>query len=86
MRLIYKGKILKDELTIEDFKIGDGQTIHLVKGKTNAAAGGATADVGASSSDASANPSASSSGAAGLGAGGAGANPFANISGGFGGM
>ena len=38
MRLIFKGKILKDEMTIEDFKITDGLTIHLVKGKTAAAA------------------------------------------------
>lgn len=43
MRLIFKGKILKDEMTIEDFKITDGLTIHLVKGKTAAAGGGAAA-------------------------------------------
>ena len=43
MRLIFKGKILKDEMTIEDFKITDGLTIHLVKGKTAAGGGGAAA-------------------------------------------
>ncbi len=32
MRLIFKGKILKDEMTLEDYKITDGLTIHLVKG------------------------------------------------------
>ena len=47
MRLIFKGKltvftnqllgrILKDEQTLVDFKIEDGQTVHLVKGKTAA--------------------------------------------------
>ena len=43
MRLIFKGKILKDEMTIEDFKITDGLTIHLVKGKTAASSGAAAA-------------------------------------------
>jgi len=58
MRLIFKGKILKDELTLEDFKITDGLTIHLVKGKTAAAAaessGAGAASVQASGSDANA--------------------------------
>ena len=72
MRLIFKGKILKDELTIEDFKITDGLTIHLVKGKTaGAAAGGsAGADAGATTT-AAADTSASTTGAAGAGAGAA---------------
>ena len=38
MRLIYKGKILKDEQTLDSYKITDGMTVHLVKGKS---AGGA---------------------------------------------
>lgn len=38
MRLIFKGRILKDDQTLPDFKIEDGLTVHLVKGK---AAGGA---------------------------------------------
>lgn len=38
MRLIYKGRILKDDQTLTDFKIEDGGQVHLVKGKT---AGGA---------------------------------------------
>jgi uncharacterized ubiquitin-like protein YukD len=38
MRLIFKGKILKDELNLEEYKITDGLTVHMVKGKS---AGGA---------------------------------------------
>jgi ubiquilin len=48
IRLIYKGKltydhqragkILKDENTLKDYKIADGDTVHLVKGKTAAGA------------------------------------------------
>lgn len=40
MRLIFKGKILKDEMTLEDYKIGEGLTVHMVKGKSAAPAGG----------------------------------------------
>ena len=40
MRLIFKGKILKDEMTLGEYKITDGLTVHMVKGK---AAGGAGA-------------------------------------------
>ena len=39
MRLIFKGKILKDEMTLEEYKITDGLTVHMVKGKS---AGGAS--------------------------------------------
>jgi len=88
MRLIFKGKILKDEMTIEDFKITDGLTIHLVKGKTAAAANAdKAADVGATASAGGAAAGGLGAGAAGagLGAGGAGANPFAGM-GGMGGM
>jgi uncharacterized ubiquitin-like protein YukD len=34
MRLIFKGKILKDESTLEDYKIENGMTVHLVKAKS----------------------------------------------------
>lgn len=37
MRLIFKGKILKDDLTLDEYKITDGLTVHLVKGKSSAA-------------------------------------------------
>ena len=36
MRMIFKGKILKDDMTVEDYKITDGLTVHLVKGKSAA--------------------------------------------------
>ena len=41
MRLIHKGKILKDEQNISEYKITDGLTVHLVKGKSAAPSGGA---------------------------------------------
>ncbi len=41
MRLIFKGKILKDEMTLDEYKIVDGLTVHMVKGKSAAASGGA---------------------------------------------
>lgn len=44
MRLIFKGKILKDEQTLTDYKIENGCTIHLVKGK-----GGSSSTSGTSS-------------------------------------
>jgi ubiquilin len=47
MRLIFKGKILKDEQTIDEYKITDGLTIHLVKGKGST---GTTASTGATDS------------------------------------
>jgi len=40
MRLIFKGKILKDEMTLDEYKITDGLTVHMVKGKSAAGAGG----------------------------------------------
>jgi ubiquilin len=36
MRLIFKGKILKDENTLDSYKIEEGVTVHLVKGKSAA--------------------------------------------------
>ena len=82
MRLIFKGKILKDEMTLDEYKITDGMTIHLVKGKT---AGGAQPAATASDSGASASTGAGAAGAgAGIGlgaAGGAQPNPFAAMGG-----
>ena len=74
MRLIFKGKILKDEMTLDEYKITDGMTIHLVKGK---AAGGAPNTATTSASDSGASNTANNAGAgaagAGIGLGGAGA-------------
>lgn len=76
MRLIFKGKILKDEMTLDEYKITDGMTIHLVKGK---AAGGAPSTAATGASDSGASTSANNAGAgaagAGIGLGGAGAQP-----------
>ena len=72
MRLIFKGKILKDEMTLDEYKITDGLTIHLVKGKS--AGGAATAGTTASDSGSTATAgTAGAAGAAGAGAAGAGA-------------
>lgn len=47
-RLIYKGRVLKDELTLESYEVQDGHTVHMVKGAaaaaaTNSSAGRSTA-------------------------------------------
>lgn len=31
MRIIYKGKVLKNDITLEDYKIPDGEAVFLVK-------------------------------------------------------
>ena len=68
---LYLGRILKDEQTLESYEITDGLTVHLVKGKTAAAAGQPSA-AGASTT---ATPSSA----------GTGADPMAGL-GGMGGM
>jgi ubiquilin len=86
MRLIFKGKILKDELTLDEYKIADGLTIHLVKGSKPGATGSTQgSSLGGTTSESS--TGATGAGAAGAGVGAAGANPFAGMGGmGFGGM
>jgi len=85
MRLIFKGKILKDEMTLDEYKITDGLTIHLVKGKS---AGAAATDT-SSATGSTASTAAGAGGAAGVGAA-AGGNPFGGAGGfpggGMGGM
>jgi ubiquilin len=43
------GKILKDDTTLEEYKIEDGVTVHLVKGKSASASASSDATASASS-------------------------------------
>ncbi|KAI3654742.1 hypothetical protein MP228_000122 [Amoeboaphelidium protococcarum] len=74
-RLIYSGRVLKDPDTLETYKIEDGHTIHLVKGRSTAApapsASTGQASAGARTAAPASNP-AQSAGSATQGA----ANPF----------
>jgi uncharacterized ubiquitin-like protein YukD len=54
-RLIYKGRVLKDDLTIASYDIQDGHTVHMVKGAA------ASAAATASSSSSGSTPAAASS-------------------------
>ena len=56
IRLIYKGKILKDDNTLVEYKINDGDTVHLVKSK----AAGSTAPTQAPATEANTASSGSS--------------------------
>ncbi|KAI9598213.1 hypothetical protein BDF19DRAFT_431728 [Syncephalis fuscata] len=48
-RLIYSGRVLKDGETLHSYKIGDGHTVHMVKGAaTTGAAGASRSATGAS--------------------------------------
>ena len=41
-RLIYSGRVLKDHDTLADYKIADGNTVHMVKSSGGAGASGAS--------------------------------------------
>ena len=93
-RLIYKGKILKDEGTLESYNILNGESIHLVKGATPSSTPSAPAPAASTSAPAAA-PQASALPVAtpvdpfggmeaifGMGGmGGMGQNPFAGLGG-----
>lgn len=79
-RLIYSGKILKDDQTLESYKILDGHAVHLVKSGTKSGSGaigapgsGSTAPTNTASSGAAAAPASLSSGQAG------GFNPLSDL-------
>ena len=89
MRLIFKGKILKDEMTLDDYKITDGLTIHLVKGGNKGAAATSQPAATASADAGAAGASGASAGAGlstGPSGGAGGANPFASMGMGMPGM
>lgn len=51
-RLIYSGRVMKDEETLASYKLQSGHTVHMVKGAaSNAARGGSSGTSGASGSD-----------------------------------
>jgi ubiquilin len=80
MRLIFKGKILKDEMTLDEYKIADGLTVHMVKGSkaggagapgnTESSLGGTTSS--SAGAEAQPNPFAGMGGMPGMGMGGMG--------------
>lgn len=62
-RLIYSGKILKDDQTLDFYKLQDGHAVHLVRsGKPGGSSGGAAASGGANSSTTDNGASSGSSG------------------------
>ncbi|AGO10327.1 AaceriABL129Wp [[Ashbya] aceris (nom. inval.)] len=77
-RLIYSGKILKDDQTVESYKIADGHAIHLVRsggGKAAPAASAAGGESTGAAAGAGAVPSSISAGQSG------GFNPLADLTG-----
>lgn len=81
-RLIYSGRILKDNETLESYKIKDGHTIHLV-GNANSnqrANAGATSTSGAASATGTPTPPAAAGVPTNLAAG-TGNNPLAGLTG-----
>ena len=42
-RLIYAGRVLKDSETVQSYKIGDGHTVHMVRGAATPGAASSTA-------------------------------------------
>jgi ubiquilin len=80
-RLIFKGKILKDENTLDEYKIENGVTVHMVRGKGGSSQ--ANPSPSPSSSSSSSNPTSSNPSSGG---GDSSNNQQQNPLGGFGGM
>jgi ubiquilin len=82
-RLIYKGKVLKDELTLEHYEVQDGHTVHMVKGSAPGASTPSTSSTAAAAQPApSSAPSASTNPQANpFNMFGASPNPFAAMGG-----
>ena len=47
MRLIYSGRVLKDDDTLESYKIASNHTVHMVRGNAPAAASASSATAAA---------------------------------------
>jgi len=80
MKLIFKGRILKDDDTLESTKVESGQSMHVVKSAASAPTAGATTTAAPSAASVDA-----SVGANPLTAGAGAANPMAAMMGGAGG-
>ena len=55
-RLIYKGRVLKDESTLEDYQVCDGHTVHMVKSASAPGSAPSSGGGGASSSSSAPTP------------------------------
>ncbi|XP_057761583.1 ubiquitin domain-containing protein DSK2b-like [Arachis stenosperma] len=71
-RLIYKGRILKDDQTLQSYGLEADHTVHLVRGFAPSGAGGGTNSTGA-------NSTANTRGAGATEGGGLGASPFPGL-------
>lgn len=81
-RLIYSGRVLKDNETLASYKIKDGHTVHLVKSAaSNARQGGPSQAAAASASTPSATSNPSAAGVPTNLAAGTGNNPLAGLTG-----
>ncbi|GAB4853092.1 hypothetical protein Ancab_017277 [Ancistrocladus abbreviatus] len=80
-RLIYKGRILKDDQTLESYGLQADHTVHMVRGFAPSAstATAGTTNVGTPNTTSAAAPTAPSNDSGGLGNAGIGASPFPGL-------